>query len=587
MINPRTLKKRFCAFGLLVAMAMPVSLRAGPGHDHGTEAAEATVAAPASPRFEAVSDRFEVVGRLDGENLRLWVDDWATNAPIENASVNVTIGPRKALAKAEANGTYVLPFPEHDTPGTYPVTISLRGEGEPALLGGSLVIDEKTFHAHSEEGLPLGLMFGGAALLFAFAGGALLLVRRKRTALALVAFGLLAGSWTLATGTPSEVAAGPGHGDEGHVDVAGGVPDNQAKRLADGDIVAPKPMQRLIGLRTILAGNSAEGSALQLNGVVIADPNASGVVQASSIGRVSGQLPALGQRVVKGQVLALVSPALDADLSLIAARGAAETALAEAELSASSSGFAAEAAELTQARSRLDRLARLEGVVPNREIAEARTAVDAAAARLNLAKAQAAGRLRAARTEASRLRQAGSSAEVLRAPVSGVISAVSVAQGQVINPGQTVFTITNPDQLLVEARAPSGKSIPLAATGSARTSDGRSLLLLRQGEGLAMVDGAAPLRFRIDGPSNLRVGEPVMVFIAGSEQIAGVALPRDAVVKGANGQAMVFLKQAAEQFQPTPVTVTDLDADRVIASSGIKAGTRVATTGAPLLEQVR
>ena len=78
-----------------------------------------------------------------------------------------------------------------------------------------------------------------------------------------------------------------------------------------------------------------------------------------------------------------------------------------------------------------------------------------------------------------------------------------------------------------------------------------------------------------------------MVFITGSEQTAGVALPRDAVVKGMNGQTMVFLKQAAEQFQPTPVTITDLDANRVIATSGIKAGTRVATTGAPLLEQVR
>lgn len=587
MINPKSLKSRLYTIWLLTAIAMPISLGASHSYAHETEAAAPSVEAPAAPSFEVMSDRFEVVGRLDGENLRLWVDDWATNAPINTALVNLTIGPRKALAKAEADGTYLLPFPEHDTPGTYPVTISLRGAGEPALLSASLVIEESESHDHSDEGLPLGLMFGGAALLLGLAGGTLLLVRRKRTGLALVAFGFLAGSWTLATGTPSEVVAGPGHGDEGHADMAGGVPDNQAKRLADGDIVAPKPMQRLIGLRTILAENSAEGLALQLNGVVIADPNGSGVVQASSIGRVSGQLPALGQRVVKGQVLALVSPALEADVSLITARGAAETALAEAELAAGPSGFAAEAAELAQARSRLDRLTRLEGVVPKREIAEARTAVDAASARLNLAKAQAAARLRTARTEAGRLRQAGSNAEVLRAPVSGVISAVSVAQGQVINPGQTVFTITNPDQLLVEARAPSGKSVPLAATGSARTSDGRSLLLIRQGEGLAMVDGAAPLRFKIDRPSSMRVGEPVMVFITGSEQIPGVALPRDAVVKGANGQTMVFLKQAAEQFQPTPVTITDLDANRVIATSGINAGTRVATTGAPLLEQVR
>jgi multidrug efflux pump subunit AcrA (membrane-fusion protein) len=346
-------------------------------------------------------------------------------------------------------------------------------------------------------------------------------------------------------------------------------------------------MQRLIGLRTMVTRGSAEAGALALTGVVIADPNGLGVVQPSTAGRISGRLPALGERVSAGQLLAVITPALDADVSLTTARGAAESALAEAQLAAGPGGLAAEAAELAQAESRLTRLVGLEGVVPDRAIAEARTEVVAARARLSLARSQAAARLSTARSEAARLRRAGSGAETLRAPVSGVISTVAAAQGQVVSPGETVFTIVNPARLLVEARAPAGAVAVVAQAASGRTADGRSLTLARQGEGLSMVDGAAPLRFRVTQSDPLRVGEPVTVFAARGQTAPGIAIPRDAVTRGANGQAVVFVKQSAERFAATSVTVVDLDATRVLVTNGLSPGARVATTGAALLAQVR
>jgi hypothetical protein len=50
---------------------------------------------------------------------------------------------------------------------------------------------------------------------------------------------------------------------------------------------------------------------------------------------------------------------------------------------------------------------------------------------------------------------------------------------------------------------------------------------------------------------------------------------------------VVFVKQSAERFAATSVTVVDLDATRVLVTNGLSPGARVATTGAALLAQVR
>lgn len=52
----------------------------------------------------------------------------------------------------------------------------------------------------------------------------------------------------------------------------------QPRRLPDGSIFVPKPMQRLIGLRTIILSQSEVPIAVQLVGRIIADPSATGRV---------------------------------------------------------------------------------------------------------------------------------------------------------------------------------------------------------------------------------------------------------------------------------------------------------------------
>ncbi|TIR85998.1 MAG: hypothetical protein E5X19_26750, partial [Mesorhizobium sp.] len=83
--------------------------------------------------------------------------------------------------------------------------------------------------------------------------------------------------------------------------------------MSDGGVFLPKPSQRLLSIRTVVAKPEQAQSAVTLVGRIVADPNRSGLVQSINGGRImvaGGALPRLGQTVSKGEVLALVEQAM-------------------------------------------------------------------------------------------------------------------------------------------------------------------------------------------------------------------------------------------------------------------------------------
>jgi membrane fusion protein, heavy metal efflux system len=156
------------------------------------------------------------------------------------------------------------------------------------------------------------------------------------------------------------VFAGPGaHGPNGeHLDQATAPSSSGLARLPDGSVNVPKLAQRRMGLRTVLAPETEAAATVQLPGRVIADPNASGLVQSAHGGRVEGGdkgLPVPGQSVRKGDVLIWVRHhsepyALAGQLSQL------EELRASRQL----------------AEQRVKRLESLEGTVPRKEIEAAR-----------------------------------------------------------------------------------------------------------------------------------------------------------------------------------------------------------------------
>ncbi len=356
---------------------------------------------------------------------------------------------------------------------------------------------------------------------------------------------------------PSWAGEGHDHG-EGTAAASGDAP----KRLPDGSVFLPKMSQRQLGVRTLLAQEKSLPKTIELTGRVIADPNAAGRVQPTNAGRVEAGprgLPQLGQLVRKGEMLAVVR--------------ASSSAVERANQIAQGAELRG---NLEQARQRVVRLSQLEGTVPAKEIEAVKSE---------------------ARTLEQRLAAVGagvSATESLTAPVTGVIAATHVTLGQVVDARELLFEIIDPTRLKIEASAFDAALLSSMATtagaASASPAAGISIPLEFSGAGRTLREGAIPLQFRaIAGgqSSSLAVNQPVKVLIQMKDQVKGFALPAGAIVKNQSNLDMVWVHTGAEQFEARTVNQIALDGATVSITSGLKAGDRVVTQGAPLVNQVR
>ena len=101
------------------------------------------------------------------------------------------------------------------------------------------------------------------------------------------------------------------YADEGHShgEAPAAANANGPQRLPDGSVFLPKPAQRQLAVRTVVAESAELPRTTELAGKVLMDPNAGGKVQALVAGRVEPGprgLPEPGQTVRKGEVLAYV-----------------------------------------------------------------------------------------------------------------------------------------------------------------------------------------------------------------------------------------------------------------------------------------
>ncbi|MDP2825711.1 MAG: hypothetical protein Q8O52_23875 [Sulfuritalea sp.] len=150
------------------------------GHTHAAAPVPATVAVPmATPRAVAASEDFEVVAILDGKQLVVYVDRFASNEPVAKARVEVEGAGLKGLASEAAPGTYVMNIATAIPPARHPLTISIEAGDTADLLLATLDTSQQVESAVHVHGWGERLVWGLAALLL-LAAGALLIARRHR-----------------------------------------------------------------------------------------------------------------------------------------------------------------------------------------------------------------------------------------------------------------------------------------------------------------------------------------------------------------------------------------------------------------------
>ncbi len=550
----------FVAFYILIATLLTPAW-AGPGHDHGD--APAAAAGASTPRVTAHSDLFEAVGVLLTDELSITLDRYATNEPVLRAKVELESGSFKAIAEFHADhGDFSIPSAAFKKPGTYAIVLTITAGDQTDLLAGELVVPESNAQAaqigHARPWLRW-LSYAAGALLLIIIGASVLSKRRGKGNLALRTNATLlvaACALFISAATTTDAMAGPGH-DHGAEETASTGNSNAPKRQLDGSVFLPKPGQRQLQIRTEMVEEKSLPVSMELTGRVIADANAGGKVQPTQAGRIQARprgLPVLGQAVKKGEVLAVVR----------ASSSAIERANQQSQTSELRSN-------LELARKRVARLEQLEGTVPQKDIEAARLDVTSLQQRV----AAVGGSVLAT--------------ESLVAPVSGVIAAVNVVAGQVVDARELLFEIVDPSRLSVEASAFDAAVISNIASASVATAQG-SVALQFAGAGRTLREGAIPLLFRTLPGKNalpLSVNQPVKVIVQTKEMVKGYAVPAAAVIKNASNQDMVWVHTGAETFVPRTVRATALTGSTLSVTDGLKAGDRVVSQGAPLINQVR
>ena len=544
--------------GLLMGvLAVSTPGLAHEGHDHGAPPTQAS--STIAPRADASSPDFEIVAIARGAALTLYLDTFRENQPVDGAEIEIDAAGGVLKPTARGAGVYAINAPFLAKPGSYDLAITVSANGIVDILTTTLVIPSV------KRGQSLGIALGiesaiaqdgshrsgatGASVLVMltiafFAGGlvATLVWRRRGTATAIFVLGLVAGvlpTTASAVETALAVAA-----------------RDVAQRSPDGALFVPKPTQRILGLRTIFTKSEAHRRAIELPGRIIPDPNASGLVQASVGGRLSppeGGFKALGTRVKAGDVLAYVRPPLP---------------LADAT------------AQQQQSRELDQQIS----IVARRLERYKTLALTAAVAKSQLEEAEL--ELKGLQTRRDNLERVHREPEALVSPVDGVIASANAVAGQMAESNSIIFRIVDPTRLWVEALSFEPQATSRDAQGV--LAGGRIVELDYVGTGLADRNQSVPVHFSIRSDATaLRAGQFLTVLATTTDERTGIAVPRAAVLRGSNGQSIVFEHSNPESFVPREVRIEQLDAERVLVVAGIEPGKRIVTQGAELLNQIR
>lgn len=371
----------------------------------------------------------------------------------------------------------------------------------------------------------------------------------------------------------------------------GAAPTAEAAPTAGQTLMVSKESQFLLKIRTQPASTASLARRIVVNGKLKAHPQGQANVMSPVSGSlVAGQnLPTFGQRVRKGQLLAVVAQTLSAS-ELLQAR--TSLTQAEADLRQTDAALVAAANDVAVTRATWQRLQRLSQVVAGKDIPQAEQAYRAAVANEQALKARRdqlrrqAGDLRGVATG-----QAGGVRRFeLRSPIDGVVAARDAVAGSTVGPETRLFEIVDARNLWVEAQV---FETDLAAVESATVAQVRTAAypdrtfaakLVGLGQVVDEATRTVSAVFAVANPQGqLRIGQFAEVAIASPVQQAHVVVPKHAVYEQA-GKRWLFVHTKPELFERREVSLGEAVGDRVSVLKGLAAGERVVVEGGyPLL----
>ena len=308
------------------------------------------------------------------------------------------------------------------------------------------------------------------------------------------------------------------------------------------------------GFRTTFADSGTVVATIEATGSIVPAAGRHAQVTAPISGLVDpsgvASSPAPGESVVRGQVLAVITPSL----------GEAGSAYAEAR---------ARLRESEAEYARAQRLVAAEAA-PQRRLREAEI-------RLQAARETVAG-FGGSATSGGRL--------AIQSPIRGVVAARSIVPGSRVEAGAPLFSIVDPSVVWLTVNVPAAQGSRIGGSSGANFAiEGDELRFQTRrtvsvGSVIDPQSRTLPLIYEVSNANGLiRVGSTARVAIRTGRRVTGVVIPASAVLDE-DGRPIAYVQTEGESFAKRELTLGGRDGERVLVLSGIRSGDRVVTGAA-------
>ena len=543
----------------LLMFQLPTVL-AHEGHDHGEKKKEAPVTGRAWFTVNSTSKYFEAVLRYtpvkpeEETEMQLFISDFETNAPLDSAQITVTCNEDKTV-KIDVHylepGIYELHavFPEEKEYSL--VAKILSGDKEYLMVLQSIDVGRELPEAFEES--HSGFSWNSVFLVFmGLIAGALLMLlfRRKKKTAALTLLLLL----LIPANLTQTVVAHEGHDHKKKEQPAS--PSN----LATDEMEILKETQFMFSIGTAYAKKTSYYTVLKLYGKIMPSLNGEARIIAPQNGAIASLHAMIGQKVNKGQVLALIEQNLTAS-ELIQIQNEKNNAIAEYE----------------NAKKDYDRLKSLEDVIAGKDLLAAQIRLKNATRNKKIYDSLSGRML------------------TLTSPIGGVVDNFNLAIGQQVAQGERLFTIFNTRMLKVEAQIFDKDMHQLhhpdtATIGSQYAFSVECIQeaehfseyarLVSFGKSVNPVNQSSQVILELDNKDELfKPGQFANVEVQAKGNVRQIVVPTSAV-SDINGKPVVFVHTSPEVFKVVYVQTSQSNATRTIITKGLHEMERVVVQGA-------
>lgn len=334
------------------------------------------------------------------------------------------------------------------------------------------------------------------------------------------------------------------HGHEGHDHI-----HSEGHRDEAGLIVMEHDQIEQLGIQTSGIQPGEFANVLKVSGQIVQQPGSDGVVAARQSGIV---------RLAKG-IAEGVNVAAGRAIATVNSRG----------MQGGDQGEAARVA-YNAAKRELDRITPLhkEGIISTKDYNAALQRVEETRAALG---------------------SSNGSNGTATAPIAGVITSISVVDGQFVDAGQTIATIGSNNALSLRADLPESEANYIGSIVDARFRPSYSSeivdvaahggRLLSSPSVAAAFNGYIPVYFSLSRTEGTIIGGSYCeVYLLGSPRQNVIKVPLEAVSEQ-QGKYFVYVEVAHEHFKKQPVTLGQSDGQFVEIVNGLNGGEEVVTEG--------